>query len=150
MWFKIPWILGTKPSIRPIFVINFESFASYRLCQGKMSQIFGSVNVIRAFANPLMILLRNGTSTLNEFLNLLKSYGRMNEFHRGLHKLLVREIFKFKALCPLIDSIISIFINNYFRRADFVVKLQKTQYLSDLILKIHPWTGCLKFKHFTY
>ena len=64
-----------------------------------MSQIFGTVNVIRAFANPLRILLRNGTSTLNEFLNLLKSYARMNEFHRGLHKLLVREIFKFKAVC---------------------------------------------------
>ena len=89
-----------------------------------MSQIFGSVNVIRAFANPLMILLRNGTSTLNEFLNLLKSYGRMNEFHRGLHKLLVREMFKFKALCPRIDFkfiFYIIFIYNYFRRADFVV-----------------------------
>ena len=79
-----------------------------------MSQIFGSVNVIRAFANPLMILLRNGTSTLNEFLNLLKSYGRMNEFHRGLHKLLVREMFKFKAPFPRIDFIF-IFILFLFR-----------------------------------
>ena len=102
--FKIPWIFGTKPNIGPIFVINFESFASYRLCQGKMSQIFGTVNVIRAFANPLRILLRNGTSTLNEFLNLLKSYARMNEFHRGLHKLLVREIFKFKGLWMNFDE----------------------------------------------
>lgn len=58
----------------------------------------------------------------------------MNEFHRGLHKLLVREMVKFKALCPRMDFIIIIFTFNYFRRADSVVKLQKNYFYWSYIM----------------